>query len=134
MTKPNSLNSKVVLITGASSGIGAALAAVLADQHSGISLVLASRNQSLLETVAVKCRQHKATVLIVPTDLSQPAQVQSLAQQAIEHYGRLDILINNAGYGQMGAVELISPAAAQEHEVRRGDVHIHPPREQPHFH
>ncbi|MEM8720123.1 MAG: SDR family oxidoreductase [Cyanobacteria bacterium P01_G01_bin.39] len=114
MTKLNLLSSQVVLITGASSGIGAALAEVLADKHPGISLVLASRNQSLLETVAVKCREHNATVLVVPTDLSVPEQVELLAQQALEHYGRLDILINNAGYGQMGPVELIPPTAAQE--------------------
>ena len=65
------LNQQVILITGASSGIGAALAEALAQQYSGISLVLASRNQSLLAVVANRCRQHEAEVLVVPTDLSQ---------------------------------------------------------------
>ena len=114
MTKLQSLATRVILITGASRGIGAALAEVLASNYSGVRLVLASRNQSLLETVATKCRQHGTEVLVVPTDLSQVQQVQLLAQQAIEHYGRVDILINNAGYGQMGPVELIPPTAAQE--------------------
>lgn len=114
MTKLKSLATQVILITGASRGIGAALAEVLASNYSGVSLVLASRNQSLLETVATKCRQHGTEVLVVPTDLSQVQQVQLLAQQAIEHHGRVDILINNAGYGQMGPVELIPPTAAQE--------------------
>lgn len=114
MTKKILLSEQVVLITGASGGIGAALAEILAIQHSGISLVLASRNQSLLEKVATKCRGHNADVFIIPTDLSQLEQVKSLAQQAIEHYGRVDVLINNAGYGQMGPLELIPPAAAQE--------------------
>ena len=106
--------SEVILITGASSGIGAALAEVLASKGSGVSLVLASRNLSALETVANKCRSHNADVLVIPTDLSEVEQVKSLAQTAIEHYGRVDVLINNAGYGQMGPVELIPPLAAEE--------------------
>ena len=109
-----STSTKVILITGASSGIGAALAEVLATKHSGIRLVLASRDRSLLDRVAQKCRKHEAEVLIVPTDLSQEEQVQSLAQKAIAHYGRVDVLVNNAGYGQMGPVELIPTAAAKE--------------------
>ena len=108
------IESKVVLITGASKGIGAALAEKLAERYSGIRLVLASRDRSLLEAVANKCRQQNADVRIFPTDLSQVEQVQSLARQAVEHYGRVDVLVNNAGYGQMGPVELIPPAAAQQ--------------------
>ena len=114
MVDKSTLAQRVVLITGASNGIGAALAEVLASQHSRIKLVLASRNQSLLETLATKCRQDGAEVLVVPTDLSQQEQVQSLVQQAIVHYGRIDVLVNNAGYGQMGPVELIPPAAAKQ--------------------
>lgn len=114
MTQLKSLATQVILITGASRGIGAALAEELACKYSGVRLVLASRNQSLLSTVATKCREHQAEVLVIPTDLSQPEQVQLLAQQAIEHYGQIDVLVNNAGYGQMGPVELIPPAAAQE--------------------
>ncbi|MGB5636744.1 MAG: SDR family oxidoreductase [Waterburya sp.] len=113
MTKLKSLATQVVVVTGASRGIGAALAEVLARNYSGIRLVLASRNQSLLDTVATKCREHNAQVLIVSIDLSQVEQVQLLARQALEHYGRVDILINNAGYGQMGPVELIPPTAVQ---------------------
>ena len=114
MVEKSTLAQQVVLITGASNGIGAALAEVLASQHSGIKLVLASRNQPFLETVAAKCRQDGAEVLVVPTDLSQQEQVQSLVQQAISYYGRIDVLVNNAGYGQMGPVELIPPAAAKQ--------------------
>ena len=108
------LNQQVVLITGASSGIGAALTRTLARQYSGIGLVLASRNQAQLEAIATECRQHNAEVLVVPTDLSQTEQVKTLSEQALAHYGRIDILVNNAGYGQMGPVELIPPFAAQE--------------------
>lgn len=114
MAKLKSLATQVILITGASRGIGAALAEVLASKYADICLVLASRNQALLEDVATKCREHGAKVLVIPTDLSQLQQVQLLAQKSIKHYGRVDILVNNAGYGQMGPVELIPPAAAQE--------------------
>jgi len=114
MLQKASLSQQVILITGASSGIGAALAEILAQRHSRIYLVLASRDQSALERAAEKCRNYNAEVLIIPTDLSQLAQVQSLAQQVISHYGRIDVLVNNAGYGQMGPVELIPPYAAQE--------------------
>ncbi len=114
MTKLKSLATQVVLITGASRGIGAALAEELACKYSGIRLVLTSRNQPLLETIATKCREYQAEVLVIPTDLSQPEQLPLLTQQAIEHYGQVDVLVNNAGYGQMGPVELIPPAAAKE--------------------
>ncbi len=114
MTKLKSLATQVVLITGASRGIGAALAEELARKYSGIRLVLTSRNQPLLETIATKCREYQAEVLVIPTDLSQPEQLPLLTQQAIEYYGQVDVLINNAGYGQMGPVELIPPAAAKE--------------------
>lgn len=108
------LATAVVLITGASSGIGAALAETLAMKHRGIRLILTSRNQSRLEEIANKCRQHDANVAVIVGDLSKLDQVKSLAQQAIALHGQVDILVNNAGYGQMGAIELIPPQAAQE--------------------
>lgn len=103
------LNKSVVLITGASTGIGAALAKQLAQRYPGIRLVLAARNQNKLEAVSLACQQVGAAVLIVPTDLAHIEQAQALAQKAIEHFGRIDVLINNAGYGQMGPLELITP-------------------------
>ncbi len=108
------LTEQVILITGASSGIGAALAETLADQYSGVRLVLTSRNHSKLEKIASKCRANGAEVAVICSDLSQPEEVQALAKKTIALYGIVDILVNNAGYGQMGPVELISPAAAQE--------------------
>ena len=108
------LNKQVVLITGASSGIGAALAETLAFQYREIHLILTSSHRSKLEKVANRCRQYKSEVAIIASDLSQSEQVESLAQQAIALYGRVDILVNNAGYGQMGPVELIPPNAARE--------------------
>lgn len=114
MLKKSALTGQVVLITGASSGIGAALAEVLASNHPGICLVLVSRDKTRLEEIAERCRQNRAEATVVPADLAHQEQVESLAQRAIACYGRIDILVNNAGYGQMGPVELIPPAAAKK--------------------
>lgn len=107
------LSEQVLLITGASTGIGAALAQVLAKQFQGIKLVLAARNQAKLETVATYCSKAGAEVLVVPTDMSQIDQVEALARAAILRFGRVDALVNNAGYGQMGPVELIPTEATR---------------------
>ncbi len=108
-----SLSEHVVLITGASTGIGAALAQLLAQKFPGIRLVLAARNIEKLEAVATLCRKDGAEVLAVPTDLTEFEQVEALAHAAIAQFGRVDALVNNAGYGQMGPVELIPHQAAQ---------------------
>ncbi|VEP11624.1 Short-chain dehydrogenase/reductase SDR [Hyella patelloides LEGE 07179] len=108
-----SISGKVILITGASTGIGASLAETLAKQYPDIKLVLAARNQTKLETVANNCRQQGTEVLVVPTDLTEPSQVKALAEQALNHFGTVDILVNNAGYGQMGPIELIPTEAVQ---------------------
>lgn len=108
-----SLSEQVVLITGASTGIGAALAQLLAQRFAGIRLVLAARSVDKLETVATLCQKAGAEVLSVPTDLEKFEQVEALAQAAIARFGRVDALVNNAGYGQMGPVELIPHQAVQ---------------------
>jgi len=104
---------QVVLITGASTGIGAALAQLLAQRFSGISLVLAARSQEKLEAVADTCRQAGADVLVVQCDFENIDQVEALAQKALAHFGHIDALVNNVGYGQMGALELNPHSAAQ---------------------
>ncbi|HEY9795998.1 MAG TPA: SDR family oxidoreductase [Leptolyngbyaceae cyanobacterium] len=123
MTQSPPLAEQVFLITGASTGIGAALARRLAAEFLGIRLVLAARNKEKLEAVATDCLKAGAEVLVVPTDLAQVEQAKALAHSALDRFGRVDALINNAGYGQMGPVELISPEDAQ----RQFAVNFHGP-------
>ncbi len=113
MPSAPALSEQVILITGASAGIGAALAQLLAEQFIGIRLVLAARNAEQLETVATLCRKAGAEVLVVPTDLEKIEQIEALAAAAIAQFGRVDALVNNAGYGQMGPLELVPHQAAQ---------------------
>ena len=123
MTQSPPLAEQIILITGASTGIGAALARRLATQFRGIRLVLAARNQEKLEALATECLKAGADVLVVPTDMSQIEQVKALAHSAIDRFGRVDALVNNAGYGQMGPIELIAPEDAQ----RQFAVNFHGP-------
>jgi short-subunit dehydrogenase len=113
MTQSPPLSEQVIVITGASAGIGAALARRLAAEYLGIRLVIAARNQEKLKAVETECLKAGAEVLVVPTDMAQVEQVKALAREALDRFGRVDALVNNAGYGQMGPIELISPEDAQ---------------------
>ena len=89
------LKNKVVWITGASSGIGQALAFAMAKE--GAKLVLSSRREQELNEVAKKCA---CEVLILPLDLSDQSKFNNLAKQVVEHFGSIDVLINNGGISQ----------------------------------
>lgn len=96
------LQGKVAIITGASSGIGEALA--LAMARHGCHLVLSARRRERLESLADRCRAQGVRAVGIPSDMSDRAQVQALVAQAAAAFGGLDILVNNAGVGLMGAV------------------------------
>jgi short-subunit dehydrogenase len=87
----------VVIITGASSGIGENLALRLADQ--GAWLALAARNAPQLEEVANQCRKRGGRAVAIPTDVAEQAQCQNLIERSMAEYGRIDTLVNNAGIG-----------------------------------
>jgi 7-alpha-hydroxysteroid dehydrogenase len=89
------LDGQVALITGASRGIGAAIAAELA--HAGADLVLVARKTGDLERVAAAAREVGRSALVIPADLTDVSGTFGLIDGAIAEYGRLDVLVNNAG-------------------------------------
>ena len=86
---------KVVILTGASSGIGRELAHQLADR--GAWLVLAARNLERLEAAQAECLARGGKAIAVRTDVCEAEQCAALIQRAVDEYGRIDVLVNNAG-------------------------------------
>ncbi len=91
------LQGRVVIVTGASSGIGAALAQGISKK--GARLALASRRVDRLKEVALKC---SGEVLTIGADLAQEADRKKVVQETVDRWGRIDILVNNAGLGMYG--------------------------------
>jgi NAD(P)-dependent dehydrogenase (short-subunit alcohol dehydrogenase family) len=89
------LRDKVVVITGASRGLGKAL--VLACAKEGANLVINSRNEDSLRPVAEEAEEVGAEVLVIPGDVSVGTEVENLADETIQRFGRVDVLVNNAG-------------------------------------
>jgi NAD(P)-dependent dehydrogenase (short-subunit alcohol dehydrogenase family) len=96
---PGLLRDKVAIITGASRGIGAETAR--AFSRAGATVVLAARNPEALESLRDELRTQGAEALAVATDVTDPAAVESLVEQTVSKYGRLDAAFNNAGGGHM---------------------------------
>jgi NAD(P)-dependent dehydrogenase (short-subunit alcohol dehydrogenase family) len=93
----------VVVVTGGSSGIGLATAEAFARR--GARLVLAARGHTRLEQAAQRCSALGAQVLAVPTDVTDPDQVEDLAAAAVRRFGRLDVWVNDAGMSLWGPFE-----------------------------
>lgn len=86
---------KVVILTGASEGIGRAVSFKFAEQKANI--VLAARNESRLEELKDEIESTGGNAFIVPTDVTEIESCQNLIDKTVNHYGQIDILINNAG-------------------------------------
>lgn len=93
--KPNAFRDQVVIVTGASAGIGRALALQLASQ--GTQVVIAARRADRLSQIVEQCHIFCGEVTAAPTDIREEAQCRALIEKTIATYGRLDMLINNAG-------------------------------------
>lgn len=91
------IRNSIVIITGASSGIGAVTARELARQ--GATVVLAARREDQLRTLAAEIERLGGKSLVVPTDVTRLDHIDHLIQTTIDTYGRIDVLINNAGIG-----------------------------------
>jgi len=90
------LRDRVVVITGAGRGAGRAIALALARE--GARLVLASRTESELGAVREEVRALGAEVIAVPTDVSDPKQIEHMAQETLDAFGTVDVIVNNAGW------------------------------------
>ncbi len=89
------LDGKIAIVTGAGRGIGAATARAMGE--AGANVVLASRTAEQLEAVAADVRAFGGQALVVPTDVNENANIEALAHATIEEFGRIDIVVNNAG-------------------------------------
>ena len=101
------ISGKVTIITGASMGIGLATAHVFAQ--AGAKLVLVARSADKLETLADELRAQGHEAIVIPADLRNTTAIHAMAQQAFDHFGRIDILINNAGQAAAGQVATVNP-------------------------
>ena len=94
--------SETAVITGASSGVGKSLAIQLSD--AGYKVVLAARSEDKLNAIAEEIKKMGGNCLVVPTDVSQPEQINALKNEALK-YGEISLVINNAGLGKFCKIE-----------------------------
>lgn len=108
----SNLENNVIIITGASTGIGKELALQLAPLHT--RLVLAARSMQKLEQVAASCRELGAQTLCVQTDVADESQCKNLIEQAVKAFGRIDVLVNNAGMSMWAEFQTIQDISVFE--------------------
>ncbi|XP_013188320.1 3-oxoacyl-[acyl-carrier-protein] reductase FabG-like [Amyelois transitella] len=97
-----SFSGKVVIVTGASSGIGASTGVLFS--HRGADVVLVGRNESKLKKVAEKCTQRGIPPLVVQADIGKDSDAERIIDTTIKKYGKLDSLVNNAGIFVRGSI------------------------------
>lgn len=110
--KEAKLRDRVILITGASSGIGEATARHLAGE--GATVVLAARRRERLQHLAEEIAASGGRALAIPTDITVDADRRHLVEHTLHTHGRIDALINNAGYGQRGPIECVPIEAIRQ--------------------
>lgn len=90
-----SFADKVIIITGASSGIGAAAAVSFAKEGARVSLI--ARNEAKLNEVVKLCEQHGKKPLTIIADVAKDEEARTIVKRTVDHFGQLDVLVNNAG-------------------------------------
>jgi short-subunit dehydrogenase len=111
-----SLQKKVVLITGASSGFGEDAARLFAKE--GCRVVLAARRVEKLQAIAAEIQSTGGEAVAIPVDVNERSEVEQLVQTVLDRYGRVDILFNNAGFGGVDWFENFKPERHIETMIR----------------
>ncbi len=106
------IEGSVAIITGASAGIGQAAAREFA--RAGAAVVLAARNAEALQALAREIAEYPAEALVVPTDVTKGHEVEALARSTLSRFGRIDLLICNAGVGLYSPVKHLSDDLLRE--------------------
>lgn len=107
MSDSKTLEGKTAIVTGASAGIGSETVHALAE--AGADVVLAARSEDRLEAIAERVEDsHGVEALVVPTDVTDEDAVKTLVSRTVEHFGGLDVLVNNAGLARGSGVEDLS--------------------------
>jgi NAD(P)-dependent dehydrogenase (short-subunit alcohol dehydrogenase family) len=112
------LEGRVAVVTGASSGLGVGFARALAE--AGANLVLAARRQERLEALAGDLERTGTEVLAAACDVTDPAQVERLKDACLDRFGRVDVLVNNAGMTEIAPAE----SETEESFLRVMDVNL----------
>jgi short-subunit dehydrogenase len=117
------LQEQVLVVTGASTGIGRETAIELGNQ--GASVVLAARNQQALDEAAREVERLGGTAHVVVTDVADWPQVERLAQEAVDRFGRIDTWVNNAAVSEYATVEQMSVEEIQRviQVILMGQIH-----------
>src|SRR3990170_4184146 len=106
----------VILVTGASSGIGEATARLFARE--GYRVAMGARRLDRLETLANEIQTSGDQALPVAADLTRLEDIQNLVKTTLDHYGQIDVLLNNAGYGRLDWLENLDPVKDIEGQLR----------------
>src|ERR1700726_3189606 len=106
------IRNSVILITGASSGIGRATALLLG--RAGARLVLVARRRNLLDEIRSEIEKQGGTAICMELDLTRREDVRRMIEESHTRFGRLDVLINNAAFGYYGTVENTPHAVMDE--------------------
>jgi len=112
----NSLHGKVILITGASSGFGEDAARLFAKE--GCKVVLAARRLEKLQVLAADIQNQGGEAFAIPVDLNERAEIELMVQTALDLYGKIDLLFNNAGFRGVNWFEKLKPQRHIETMVR----------------
>src|SRR5262245_41792368 len=96
------LKDKVCIITGGGSGIGRASALLFAAE--GAAVAVADKRKEAADTVAAECTHKGGRAIALAVDVAKPAEVERMVARTVQEFGRVDVLVNNAGYGIAGSV------------------------------